>query len=177
MSWIIVLISKGGHGRSVVRPGPDGSESQWTLIRRDGARTPINLAMRAGSVCDSPDAPGAMYLLSRVVDRGTLETPSSPPRTSERSRTSLPDMSVATPRRTTVSLPNCPSAPLSGGISATVTGPPSLDPLPVDEEGLAERLLKLRTQQTRKDVGRATGRVRRDELHRLVRIRLGDGLR
>src|SRR5438128_2491032 len=31
----------------------------------------INLAMRAGSICDPADAPGAMYLLSRVIDRGT----------------------------------------------------------------------------------------------------------
>src|SRR3954469_6463081 len=31
----------------------------------------INLAIRAGSVCDPPDAPGAMFLLSRVIDRGT----------------------------------------------------------------------------------------------------------
>ncbi len=31
----------------------------------------INLAIRAGSVCDPPDAPGAMHLLSRVIDRGT----------------------------------------------------------------------------------------------------------
>jgi zinc protease len=31
----------------------------------------INLSFRAGSVCDPIDAPGAMYLLSRVIDRGT----------------------------------------------------------------------------------------------------------
>ena len=31
----------------------------------------ISLAMRAGSVCDPSDAPGAMHLLSRVIDRGT----------------------------------------------------------------------------------------------------------
>jgi zinc protease len=31
----------------------------------------INLAVRAGSVCDPPDASGAMHLLSRVIDRGT----------------------------------------------------------------------------------------------------------
>lgn len=43
----------------------------------------INLALRAGSVCDPPDAPGAMYLLSRVIDRGTLGTDSSPPRSAE----------------------------------------------------------------------------------------------
>jgi zinc protease len=31
----------------------------------------INLAMRAGSACDPIDAPGATWLLSRVIDRGT----------------------------------------------------------------------------------------------------------
>src|SRR5262245_65986490 len=32
----------------------------------------ISLTVRAGSVCDPPDEPGAMHLLSRVIDRGTL---------------------------------------------------------------------------------------------------------
>jgi len=32
----------------------------------------INIAIRAGSVCDPADAPGSMYLLSKVIDRGTL---------------------------------------------------------------------------------------------------------
>jgi zinc protease len=31
----------------------------------------INIAVRAGSVCDPADAPGAMHLLSKVIDRGT----------------------------------------------------------------------------------------------------------
>ena len=31
----------------------------------------ISLAMRAGSICDPADAPGAMHLLSRAIDRGT----------------------------------------------------------------------------------------------------------
>jgi zinc protease len=43
----------------------------------------INLGMRAGSVCDPPDAPGALYLLSRVIDRGTLATPTSAARSAE----------------------------------------------------------------------------------------------
>jgi len=43
----------------------------------------INLAVRAGSVCDPPDAPGAMNLLSRVVDRGSLATASSAARSAE----------------------------------------------------------------------------------------------
>jgi zinc protease len=31
----------------------------------------INIAVRAGSICDPADATGAMYLLSKVIDRGT----------------------------------------------------------------------------------------------------------
>ncbi len=31
----------------------------------------INIAIRAGSICDPADAPGAMYLLSKLIDRGT----------------------------------------------------------------------------------------------------------
>ena len=31
----------------------------------------INIAIRAGSVCDPADAPGALHLLSKVIDRGT----------------------------------------------------------------------------------------------------------
>ena len=30
----------------------------------------INLALRAGSICDPVNASGAIYLLSRVIDRG-----------------------------------------------------------------------------------------------------------
>jgi zinc protease len=33
----------------------------------------INVAVRAGSVCDPVDTPGAMYLLSKVIDRGTTQ--------------------------------------------------------------------------------------------------------
>jgi zinc protease len=45
-------------------------------VRRAGetGTTPavtISLAMRAGSVCDPDDAPGATFLLSRAIDRGT----------------------------------------------------------------------------------------------------------
>src|SRR6476660_4278048 len=55
------------------------------LAKRTGTMpaVTINLALRVGSVCDPPDAPGAMNLLSRVVDRGTLETASSAPRSAE----------------------------------------------------------------------------------------------
>jgi zinc protease len=44
------------------------------VIAKETRMTPavtINLAVRAGSICDPADAPGATYLLSRVVDRGT----------------------------------------------------------------------------------------------------------
>jgi zinc protease len=35
----------------------------------------INLALRAGSICDPPGAPGTTWLLSRTIDRGTLTRP------------------------------------------------------------------------------------------------------
>src|SRR5439155_1413155 len=44
------------------------------VIAKETRMTPavtINLAVRAGSICDPADAPGATYLLSRVVDRGS----------------------------------------------------------------------------------------------------------
>src|SRR5215467_8238136 len=31
----------------------------------------INIAIRAGSICDPPDATGAFHLISKVIDRGT----------------------------------------------------------------------------------------------------------
>src|SRR5256712_1523306 len=44
------------------------------LLAKHTTTTPavsINLAIRAGSVCDPPGAPGTTWLLSRVIDRGT----------------------------------------------------------------------------------------------------------
>ncbi len=44
------------------------------MLSKETPTTPavtINVAIRAGSICDPPDAPGAMYLLSKVIDRGT----------------------------------------------------------------------------------------------------------
>ena len=44
------------------------------VLAKEATTTPavtINLAMRAGSICDPADAPGAVHLLSRVIDRGT----------------------------------------------------------------------------------------------------------
>jgi zinc protease len=46
----------------------------FTTIVKETRKTPIvalNVAIRSGSVCDPSDAPGALYLLSRVIDRGT----------------------------------------------------------------------------------------------------------
>jgi zinc protease len=44
------------------------------VIAKQTRKTPavtLNLAMRAGSICDPLDAPGATNLLARVIDRGT----------------------------------------------------------------------------------------------------------
>jgi len=46
------------------------------LLAKHTTTTPavsINLAIRAGSACDPPDAPGTTWLLSRVIDRGTAK--------------------------------------------------------------------------------------------------------
>jgi zinc protease len=46
-----------------------------SLLVKQRQTTPavaINLAIRAGSICDPAGAPGTMWLLSRVIDRGTL---------------------------------------------------------------------------------------------------------
>jgi zinc protease len=45
-----------------------------TVIAKETRKTPavaIHVGVRAGSICDPADAPGAGYLLSRVIDRGT----------------------------------------------------------------------------------------------------------
>jgi zinc protease len=44
------------------------------VIVKETHKTPavsMNVAVRAGSICDPADAPGAMHLLARVIDRGT----------------------------------------------------------------------------------------------------------
>ena len=44
------------------------------LLVKETRKTPavsLSVVMRAGSICDPADAPGASYLLSRVIDRGT----------------------------------------------------------------------------------------------------------
>jgi zinc protease len=58
-------------GLAPVRAGLDNGA---VVVAKETGTIPavtINLAMRAGSVCDPPDAAGAMHLLSRVIDRGT----------------------------------------------------------------------------------------------------------
>jgi zinc protease len=53
--------------RTVLRNG-------LTVVAKETRKTPavsINVAVRAGSICDPVEAPGATYLLSRVIDRGT----------------------------------------------------------------------------------------------------------
>jgi zinc protease len=50
------------------------------VIVSETRKTPavtINLAMRAGSMFDPDDAPGATHLLSRVIDRGTATRPAA----------------------------------------------------------------------------------------------------
>src|SRR5262245_33652802 len=45
-----------------------------TIVAKETRKTPavaINIAIRAGSICDPSDALGATYVLSRVIDRGT----------------------------------------------------------------------------------------------------------
>ena len=49
---------------------PNGAALLIKRTRTTPAVT-INIAIRAGSVCDPVDAPGAMYLLSKIIDRGT----------------------------------------------------------------------------------------------------------
>jgi zinc protease len=50
------------------------------FIAKETTTTPavaINVAIRAGSACDPPGAEGTTWLLSRVIDRGTLARSSS----------------------------------------------------------------------------------------------------
>ena len=68
-------------GRPEGRPLPPGlapSRVQLpngaTVVAKETRKTPavsINVAIRAGSICDPADALGATYVLSRVIDRGT----------------------------------------------------------------------------------------------------------
>jgi zinc protease len=62
----------------VTRPGLDPTRSTLdngvVVLAKRTRTTPavtINFAVNAGSICDPEDAPGAMYLLSKLIDRGT----------------------------------------------------------------------------------------------------------
>jgi zinc protease len=62
----------------VTRPGIDPIRSTLdngiVVLAKRTRTTPavtINIALKAGSICDPLDAPGATYLLSKLIDRGT----------------------------------------------------------------------------------------------------------
>jgi len=60
--------------RSGLAPARAVLDNGVVVLTKETKTTPavtISLAVRAGSVCDPVDAPGAMSLLSRVIDRGT----------------------------------------------------------------------------------------------------------
>jgi zinc protease len=66
------------HGRALTAAGLAPTRSTLdggvVVIAKETRKTPIvsmNLAVRAGSICDPVDAPGATNLLARVIDRGT----------------------------------------------------------------------------------------------------------
>ena len=67
------LTSTAPEPRARARPGDARQRRRRHRQARRARRrpSPINLAMRAGSICDPADAPGATHLLSRVIDRGT----------------------------------------------------------------------------------------------------------
>jgi zinc protease len=63
--------STAGVGLAPVRAVLDNGA---VVLAKHTTTTPavtINLTARGGSIVDPPDAPGALYLLSRVIDRGT----------------------------------------------------------------------------------------------------------
>jgi zinc protease len=63
--------STAGVGLAPVRAVLDNGA---VVLAKHTTTTPavtINLTVRGGSIVDPPDAPGALYLLSRVIDRGT----------------------------------------------------------------------------------------------------------
>ena len=67
------VISVIGNPTSAPEPSKNGSPSSAHMLPiSSGTHTSpavtISLAMRAGSVCDPADAPGATHLLSRVID-------------------------------------------------------------------------------------------------------------
>ena len=66
-----------GRGLAPVRTAFDNGA---VFIGKETRTTPaatISLSMRAGSICDPADAVGATWLLSRVIDRGTIKRTAS----------------------------------------------------------------------------------------------------
>jgi zinc protease len=70
--------------RLPARPGLDPIRTTLdngvVVLAKQTRKTPavtLNLAMRAGSICDPADAPGATNLLARVIDRGTANRSAS----------------------------------------------------------------------------------------------------
>jgi zinc protease len=68
----------GGHGREVnssgLAPARSMLDNGAVVLAKETRKTPavsMNLAVRAGSICDPMDEPGATNLLARVIDRGT----------------------------------------------------------------------------------------------------------
>jgi zinc protease len=63
-----------GEARSGLGPTRAVLSNGAVVIAKETPTLPavtINLAVRAGSVCDPADAPGSVFLLSRAIDRGT----------------------------------------------------------------------------------------------------------
>jgi zinc protease len=59
---------------SELAPARSLLDSGVVVLAKETRKTPavsMNLAVRAGSICDPVDAPGATNLLARVIDRGT----------------------------------------------------------------------------------------------------------
>jgi zinc protease len=62
------------HAHTGLAPTRTTLDNGLVVLAKETRTTPavtINLAVRAGSISDPADAPGATYLLSRVIDRGT----------------------------------------------------------------------------------------------------------
>jgi zinc protease len=60
--------------RSGLSPVRTPLDNGAVIIVKETRKTPavaLTIAVRAGSICDPADAPGAMHLLARVIDRGT----------------------------------------------------------------------------------------------------------
>jgi zinc protease len=58
-----------------LRPTPAVLDNGAVVLAKETRKTPavtINLAVRSGSVCDPPTGTGAMNLLARMLDRGTV---------------------------------------------------------------------------------------------------------